>query len=68
MSDLHTLVVRACEEHAQAEEQLLKHMLGQWVSELEPSILRHIRTGKIIGLTIADIPIGTVAPVVVRAP
>jgi hypothetical protein len=47
-------------------EAIVKNMLGQWVSGLEPCLLIGA-DGGIIGLTIVGIPLGVVAPVVVRA-
>jgi len=47
------------------EEELVRAMLGLWVSELEPAVLRN-RGGGMLGLTIAGIPVGARAPVVVR--
>lgn len=42
----------------------VREMLGRWVSGLEPELLRDHR-GVLIGLTIADLPLGIVAPLVV---
>ena len=46
------------------EEAAVREMLGRWVSETEPTLV--YRGGKLIGLTIADIPVGVVAPIVVE--
>lgn len=50
-----------------AESDLIREMLGRWVSELEPVVLRDENL-LIAGLTIAGISIGQLAPVVVANP
>lgn len=50
---------------AMAEAEL-RRMLGEWVSGLEPCILLDDH-GHMVGLTIAGVPEGVRAPVVVRA-
>jgi hypothetical protein len=50
-----------------AEEATVRRMLGEWVSELEPALARRASDGALVGLTLADIPLGETAPIVVRA-
>jgi hypothetical protein len=49
---------------AAQEEALIRRLLGLWVSELEPCIVRNHGTGKILGLGMAGDPSGRV---IVRA-
>lgn len=46
-------------------EAEIVRMLGCWVSGLEPVLVFH--AGHLVGLTIADLPLNVVAPIVVRA-
>ena len=46
------------EAKIRADEEVIRELLGRWVSELEPSIARD-RTGRILGLVPADTPIGS---------
>ena len=43
---------------AKRDEVTVRHLLGQWVSELEPSIA--MRGGEIIGLCVAGDPTGSI--------
>lgn len=54
-------VRRKCEAKARADEQIVRRLLEQWVSELEPAIA--MRGGEIIGLTLADAPLGSNPPI-----
>lgn len=47
------------------DETEVSRMLGQWVSELEPA-LAYGPNGQLLGLTSADIPVGVIAPIVVK--
>ena len=47
-------------------EAELRRMLGKWASGLEPILALSARSGDLLGLTIS-VPLGTVAPIVVRA-
>ncbi len=55
-----------CGQAAQAavNEVLVRHLLSRWVSELEPAVA-YDRQGRIIGLTLADAPVGS-APFILR--
>lgn len=53
----------ARKERSLRDEATVRELLGQWQSGGEPAIA--YRDGKIIGLTLADIPVGSVAPIVV---
>lgn len=63
---LHEALGREMIRKLALDEALIRRMLGEWVSGLEPSVL-YGPGYVIIGLTIAGLPLGVVAPVVVRA-
>lgn len=44
-------------ERFEHQERALKSMLGRWVSELEPA--QAFQNGRLIGLTITGLPIGS---------
>lgn len=44
-----------------ADEEMLRELLGGWVSELEPAMV--YQNGKFIGLTAMEFPLGSYAPV-----
>ena len=47
------------------EEAIIRHMLGEWVSELEPELVRDAGL-QIVGLTFAGDKAGAIVPVIVR--
>jgi hypothetical protein len=49
---------RAVMAKAARDERRVKSLLTRWVSELEPAIAYDLR-GNIIGLTLADAPVGS---------
>lgn len=58
MSDLLDRMLRAaCDEKARRDEATIRALLGRWVSELEPAVA--YRHGEVIGLTLADAPLGS---------
>lgn len=44
-------------EKCRKDEAAVRELLGRWVSELEPAVCYH--RGEIIGLTLADAPLGS---------
>jgi hypothetical protein len=48
-----------------AEECEVRRMLGCWVSGLEPALARGPE-GELLGLTIDNLPLGMIAPIVVK--
>lgn len=66
ISEFERQFARAVENHHAREECLIRKMLGKWVSELEPSVARGCE-GELLGLTIADLPIGSDMLLVVKA-
>lgn len=71
MPDLNASVEKikraAIEARAATEEATIRDLLCQWVSELEPVVARD-PAGGIKGLSIAGIPVGVKAPIVVPNP
>ncbi len=58
MHDLMKVALdRAILAKAAHDEAVLRRLLGRWVSGLEPAVA--YRNGEIIGLTVADAPIGS---------
>lgn len=50
--------VRAAQEFQnRADEEIIRSLLGQWVSELEPAVCRN-REGRVIGLCVANTEVG----------
>lgn len=45
------IVAKAAMDRARRHEAILRDLLGQWVSELDPELAVDHRTGQIIGLT-----------------
>lgn len=64
MIDLDEFVRRGQRAQAAADEILVRELLGRWVSELEPAVA-YDRQGRVIGLTVANAPIGS-TPFVLR--
>lgn len=62
-SVLREFVLRAQRAQAAADEALVKWLLSQWVSELEPAVAW--RGGRIVGLTLADYQPGDDAVIVI---
>lgn len=52
------------EDFSARNEDVIREMLGRWVSELEPAIVW--KGYRPVALTLADIPVGAEAPVVVE--
>ena len=54
--------------HMLEEEELVRRMLGKWVSELTPSIVytRGHNGTKLVGLTGWEYPVGSTPPIMVR--
>lgn len=52
---------QAVAQKTASNENIIRELLGRWVSELEPAVA--YRNGEIIGLTIADAPIGSCPPI-----
>jgi hypothetical protein len=52
-------------ERTKADEALVKSLLGRWVSELKPELVRDMR-GIILGLTFAGQPLGDSKPFILR--
>ena len=50
--------MRAAMAKAAHDERIIRHLLGQWVSEFEPSIA--MRNGEVIGLSVANDPSGSI--------
>ena len=59
------IIRKAIEEQQRAaarrDEKIVRALLERWASELEPAIA--MRDGKIIGLTLADAPLGSSPPI-----
>lgn len=58
MSTRDEIIMRMQIAKAKRDENTVRHLLGQWVSELEPSIA--MRDGEIIGLCVAGDPTGSI--------
>lgn len=56
--DFRGFVRQAALAQAAVDEEIIRGLLGRWVSELEPAVARD-ENGKIIGLTSADAAIGS---------
>jgi hypothetical protein len=52
------LFAQARADRAKAEEALIRRLLGCWVSEMPPAVA-YDRRGNILGITIADCPLGS---------
>lgn len=50
----------ALREKVKRDDQVLREMLGRWVSESEPSLALRLGSNEIIGLTRADDPTGAI--------
>jgi hypothetical protein len=65
MSILEEFVRKAVIAKAAADEIVIRRLLEQWVSGLEPAVA--CQDGRIIGLTLADAETGSQPPIVVRS-
>lgn len=54
------------DEYFSAMNDDVRRMLGLWVSELEPALV-YTKRGDLVGLTIADLPIGSETFIVIPA-
>jgi hypothetical protein len=61
MNEFERALVRAMEAKTRRDEETVRRLLERWVSELEPAVA--YRDGEIIGLTIADAPLGSCPPI-----
>lgn len=52
------IAMRLAHAKAQHDERIVRSLLGQWVSEFEPSIAYH--NGEVIGLCVAGDPSGSI--------
>lgn len=56
MTPFKLCIAQAKHARARREEDVIRELLGRWVSEIEPAIAYH--DGEIIGICAADTPIG----------